>query len=231
MQTVIYKSFDGSDKVTNINDSQKVLTKDAWSEVIPESIDTITIKEPSPIDPAKMVDVQKTIKTPAHTVTHPKKYELLSGLALVDWFVVNQMIEPGFDIPKYFVVPAGGKMPSGQVVANVDYGAKTWTDQLLVVTSSMVKAEARRRIISVLKDEATQRNMTALASQLVNKKLDGVIDAAGTATLASLNQAFDWVQAMQQAGRDMAATLDPDYQNDMKWPAVPAGLAALVAQF
>lgn len=97
-----------------------------------------------------------------------------------------------------------------------------------VITAEMVRAEAGRRIGAVLKDEATQRNMTALASHFIRKEAANAITDAEKATLDLLDAAQGWVQSTLSTGRTLAATTG--YDDDSKWPAPPAGLADLVAQ-
>jgi hypothetical protein len=96
------------------------------------------------------------------------------------------------------------------------------------LTASLIKTSAGLRIAARLKDEKTQRNMNALAAQLLNRKFSGSLNDADAATLALLDAAFGWVQAMQAKGRELVDALDEDYDDDGSWPDPPDGLSALV---
>lgn len=94
-----------------------------------------------------------------------------------------------------------------------------------------IKRECGRRILAVLKDEATQINIMGLAVGLVNKKASGgTLTSEEAADLALADALRGWKGGMLEACRALAAALDMSYAEDRHWPAAPAGAAALVAR-
>jgi hypothetical protein len=88
------------------------------------------------------------------------------------------------------------------------------------------------RITAVLGSSIAQSNMTAYATALIEKKADGetlVAEEAGALALMRAGRA--WVASMQTACRTLIADPSADYLDDGEWPAAPAGLATLAAQF
>lgn len=88
------------------------------------------------------------------------------------------------------------------------------------------------RITAVLGSSIAQQNMTAFATALIEKKADGeTLSTEETGALALMRAGRTWVASMQAVCRTLIADETADYLDDAEWPAAPAGLAALAAQF
>lgn len=116
-----------------------------------------------------------------------------------------------------------------------------WNDQLTRVGDrwevrdplrAAIKRECARRIVAVLKDNATQANLQAYASELLARRLldKDKLSASDAADLETARAAWAWVGAMQERCRELVAASEADYAADERWPAPPDGTAALVAR-
>lgn len=92
-----------------------------------------------------------------------------------------------------------------------------------------IKAECSRRIYGVA-SPATQSNMNAMAAIIAGKPVANRSDA-DKAVLAGLEAALGWVTTMRAAVGTLAADPSIDFSADTSWPACPAPVIALVAQF
>ena len=87
-------------------------------------------------------------------------------------------------------------------------------------SADRVKTDCGLRIYAVASDNA-QKNMLATIVAGGMSDADKALFAAGV----------QWIAAMQAACRRMIADADPQFADDSKWPAVPAGVAELAARF
>lgn len=92
-----------------------------------------------------------------------------------------------------------------------------------------IKAECSRRIRAVIKDDATQRNLTAYGADLVAKvSVDGAtLDATEAAHLAIVRSIRQWVGVMLAKSRELVAAADDTFEDNAHWPDPPAGAADL----
>lgn len=100
---------------------------------------------------------------------------------------------------------------------------------LAAVRRDLIKAECSRRIFAVA-SAPTQQNMAAAAAVIAGKAVATRTDQE-KAVLAGLEAALGWVQAMRGAVATLAADASADFRADAAWPACPAPVAALAAQF
>lgn len=92
-----------------------------------------------------------------------------------------------------------------------------------------IKAACRDRIYAVASREA-QMNMGALAT-VIGARPAADRTPAEQATLAAYEASLGWVQAMRAAAAGLIADAAADHRDDDAWPACPAAVAALAAQF
>ncbi len=92
-----------------------------------------------------------------------------------------------------------------------------------------IKTECSRRIRAVIKDDATQRNLTAYGADLVAVvSIDGgTLDSQQSTDLATIRATRLWVSAMLATCRTLIVAADATYADDAHWPAAPAGAADL----
>lgn len=100
---------------------------------------------------------------------------------------------------------------------------------IAAIRRDAIKAECSRRIFAVA-SAPTQQNMAAAASVIAGKTVAARSDAE-KAVLAGMETALGWVQAMRGAIAPLSADATADYQSDAVWPACPAAVIALAAQF
>lgn len=93
----------------------------------------------------------------------------------------------------------------------------------------LIKAECRRRIYGVASAEA-QINISGTAT-LASAKTASQRSAEETALLSAHALAVQWIMDMRAAVETLSADPDADYFADAAWPACPAEVAALAAQF
>lgn len=87
-----------------------------------------------------------------------------------------------------------------------------------------VKAEVRRRILAVVKDEPTQINM--LGWLLLNQNTDNGF-LINDLTMAQ--RIIEWVSAVQFTGRTLVN--EPTYFDDKHWPKPPDGARKFMERF
>lgn len=95
--------------------------------------------------------------------------------------------------------------------------------------SQAPKDEAGRRVQLVLKDAATQRNMTATAAKLVRHESLGTIGAQEQYVLDMLEAIQTWVENTLIKGRELAANEDPTYEDESHWTDPPNGWETIIA--
>jgi len=90
----------------------------------------------------------------------------------------------------------------------------------IVITTDMVKAEARRRILLVF-PEWKQSNMTARMVELNKIRADaGSWTAGEQIEVDAIQSAWDWVKSVRSASDALELTLPADYAlNNDHWPA------------
>lgn len=93
----------------------------------------------------------------------------------------------------------------------------------------LIKAECRRRIYGVASSEA-QMNINGAAA-LAGAKTASQRSAAETALLTAQALAVQWITDMRAAVETLSADPDADFLAETSWPACPAEVIALAAQF
>lgn len=88
------------------------------------------------------------------------------------------------------------------------------------ILTGLIKAECKKRIYAVA-NEVTQVNIAAAAAT----------DLLSAEDLATFKSALGWVDAMRANVATLVDADEGDYENDNKWPAVPAGVAELAAKY
>ncbi len=89
----------------------------------------------------------------------------------------------------------------------------------VIVTTDMVKAEARRRILDNF-PEWKQANMTARMVELNKIRADAGSWTANEQTeVAAIQSAWDWVKSVRAASDGLELSLPADYLDDGHWPA------------
>lgn len=92
-----------------------------------------------------------------------------------------------------------------------------------------IKTECRRRIYGVASAEAQMNINGAVA--LAGAKTASQRSAAETALLAAHALAVQWIADMRAAVETLSADPDADFLAEPSWPACPAEVVALAAQF
>jgi hypothetical protein len=100
------------------------------------------------------------------------------------------------------------------------------------INAATVNDECRRRIYDVMQDDVTQLNITASVLDIVAKQQAGYSPTQAESSMIEMARSIkEWISAMRQAARDVAAANDPNYNNDSRWPPPPPGYQAFIAQF
>lgn len=162
------------------------------------------------------------------------------ALVLNGVFVETRMVDPA-DVPQHKLDQDGGKMlrpltaiaePEHEptlehatvaliVTPEEVYQEWTVTRRPLEQQIEAVRAECGRRIYTAF-PQWRQANYTARATELIEKKADGlVLDAQELAELAALKSVWDWIKAVRAASNVLEALdpIPPNYQADENWPA------------
>ncbi len=109
-------------------------------------------------------------------------------------------------------------------MSNINFGlvitAEQKAAQILIERIEVVKAECRQRIFAAA-SQTTQMNLTAASSA----------DRLSPEQKAMWAAALQWVDDMRAACPPLIGDPNADYTLDSVWPALPDGVAALVAQF
>lgn len=84
-------------------------------------------------------------------------------------------------------------------------------------TAQHIKKEANRRIVAAY-PEWKQRNMTARAVELVNKKVSGAaLTADEQAEEAAIQAVLNWIRAIRTRSDELEVSLPLDYGDDGHW--------------
>ena len=94
-----------------------------------------------------------------------------------------------------------------------------------------IKDECGRRIRAVMKDDVTQLNLLAEGLVLGRREKKNKQKTGDSDRLDALAAAHGWVRDMQKACRGLIAAEEENYSVDDNWPALPAGVAGLIAEF
>lgn len=148
---------------------------------------------------------------------------------------------PVYEVQRDLSVPTGHQMTGTELVYDAE--ADTVFERAVYEPLSgdplarQIKAECKRRILAVASAEA-QSNIGQAGVIYNALRLNGVPDADALAQAGfievdlTIAAAFrGWVSAMSDAATALIGTGDTGYQEDDKWPPVPAGVADLAARF
>ena len=90
-----------------------------------------------------------------------------------------------------------------------------------VITAAHIKAEARRRILTLF-PEWKQGNARSRAIELLRIRIEnGSWTASEQAEADSLQLAQNWIDAVRSASDALEKSLPSDYTNDKYWPVEP----------
>lgn len=109
--------------------------------------------------------------------------------------------------------------------------------RLAAIRAKGIKAECRARILAVV-PETAQMNIAQAVTTYTAERLRGATEAGAEAAAGLSDADFStaragrqWIAEMQAACRAMARDPGTDHTADAAWPAIPDGVAALVARF
>jgi hypothetical protein len=100
------------------------------------------------------------------------------------------------------------------------------------LNAETIKAETRRRIYTVMRDDVTQTNINSWAMDLLARQQSGgALSSDETSDLAVARSLVEWVSQTRDASRVLVGAEDPTYANDSHWPPPPGGYDQFINKF
>ena len=96
------------------------------------------------------------------------------------------------------------------------------------VIARSIKAHASQRINAVLKDHATQINISAYGTVLVAKSVTSTLTEKEQEEIDILIACQKWVSDVLAKSRELAKAGDRTYELEVHWPDPPAGIAEII---